>query len=845
MFSLTIASLRANKARFMLTSIAVVLGVAFMAGTLVLTDTIKQSYDNIAGNVYKSTDAVVRSTRVVQSDSTTQTRGTVDASTLAAVRATPGVGAADPEQTGIAVVLGHNGALLDDNPNRAAPIALAWSNVPELNPMKLVAGHAPVAAGDVVIDRASWQKGHFAVGETVHVVSPVGSHAYHLVGVVTYGGSDDAAGGQVLAFTPQTAATVLGTPGRYSEIRVLAAPGVSSAQVVANIRARLHDPSVEAISGAQAADDARNNVSGAFAFIQMALMMFAIVALVVGAFVIHNTFSITVAQRTKETALLRAIGAKRKQVTRSVVIESLLTGVVASAVGVVLGIAAAQGLRVVLSAFGLELPAAHTVVRSSAIAASMIVGIVVTVVAAYLPARKGAKVAPIEAMRDAAVDASGTSKWRAVSGIVLTGAGVALIASGLSAGQGGSVGLGALVVFIGVAVVSPVIARPFTAIVGAPLSALRGMAGTLARENATRNPRRTSATASALMVGVGLVAFMTVFASSARASINQNVDNAMKSQWIIESQYGMGGLSSSVAQRVAALPEVGPVTRLRFANPTVNGSVRDVTAMDPETASENIQLKVRAGDIRNLGPHTIAIQADEAAKRGVKLGDTVTMFFAETGNQRFTVRAIYGTGQPLGQYAMSIGAYDANESRHVDDVLLVSNAPGASNTAVRQAIHGALKDTPTATLRTKDEFKGSVARQINQTLNLVYVLLAMALLIALFGIANTLALSVYERTREFGLLRAVGMTRRQVRSTVRWESVLIALLGTALGTAIGVGFGWSLVRAIADSDTGINVLSIPVVQLAAIVVVAAIAAVGAAALPARRAARLDIIDAIG
>jgi len=469
----------------------------------------------------------------------------------------------------------------------------------------------------------------------------------------------------------------------------------------------------------------------------------------------------------------------------------------------------------------------------------------VTVLAAYMPARKAAKVAPIEALRDVAIDVSGTSKRRAVSGVVLTGAGVALIASGLSGGQAASVGFGALTVFIGVTVIGPVIARPFARLVGAPLRVLRGMPGTLARENAARNPRRTAATASALMVGIGLVAFMQVFAASARASLGSSVDTAMKSNWIVESQFGMGGLSPSVAQHIAKLPEVRSVTPLRFADPLVYGSAKNVTAMDPATASENIRLDLRAGDIRNLGPHTVAVQADEAAKHHVKIGDTVTMFFPETGNQHFRVVAIYGTGQPIGVYALSIPALDANVSQHVDDVILVSEAHGVSTAQARQAIEKSLHDTPTATLRTRDEFKGSIARQINQLLNLVYVLLAMALVIALFGIANTLALSVYERTREFGLLRAIGMTRSQVRSTVRWESVLIALLGTVLGTAIGLGFGWALVQALSHGTNGINTLSIPFGQLSVIVTLAAVAAIATAALPARRAARLDVITAIG
>jgi putative ABC transport system permease protein len=347
------------------------------------------------------------------------------------------------------------------------------------------------------------------------------------------------------------------------------------------------------------------------------------------------------------------------------------------------------------------------------------------------------------------------------------------------------------------------------------------------------------------MVGIGLVAFTTVFAASARASLGHSVDNAMKSEWIVESQYGMGGLSPSVAQRIAALPEVHAVTPLRFANPLVYGSAKKLTGMDPATAAETIRLDVRAGNIRNLGPHSIAVQADEATKHHVKVGDTVSVFFPETGTQRFRVTAIYGTGQPIGVYAVSIGAFDANVAPHVDDVVLVSNAPGVSMATARHAIEGTLHDTPTATLRTRDEFKGSIFHQINQLLNLIYVLLAMALVIALFGIANTLALSVYERTREFGLLRAVGMSRAQVRSTVRWESVIIALLGTMLGMTIGLGFGWALVQALSHGTNGISLLSIPFSQLAVIAVVAALAAVGAAAVPARRAARLDVIKAIG
>jgi putative ABC transport system permease protein len=431
---------------------------------------------------------------------------------------------------------------------------------------------------------------------------------------------------------------------------------------------------------------------------------------------------------------------------------------------------------------------------------------------------------------------------RTAFGIVTTVAGAGFIAMGLTGAGAGPVGLGALIVFIGIAVLGPVIAGPFARIVGAPLPRLRGPAGTLARENATRNPRRTAATASALMIGVALVAFITVFAASARTSVATSIDKAMKSQWIVDTQFGMGGLSPAVTQRIDALPETASVTGLRFVDTTVGGSAKSVSAFDPAKVEANINLAVKAGDDTKLGVHDIAVQADEAKKHNIQLGDAVNMKFAETGMQHFNVAAIYGTKDPMGPYAISIEAFDANVAAHVDNVVLVTNAKGVSMSEARHAINGVLKAYPTATLRTKDEFKGSIANQIDQILNLVYVLLAMALVIALFGIANTLALSVFERTREFGLLRAVGMSRKQVRSTVRWESVLIALLGTTTGTAIGLGFGWALVKA--SGGNGIAQLSIPVGELSVIVALAALAAVVAAALPARRASRLDVLQAI-
>ena len=843
MSSLTVKSIGANKARFFLTSIAIILGVAFMAGTLVLTDTIKKSYDDVATTVYEHTDAVVRSDRHIQGNNdATEVRGTVDASLVDVVRSTDGVAYAEGRVTGSAVVVDHDGTLVDSSPNRAIPIALGWQHSPDFNPMTVVAGHAPRAADEVVIDRATQRAGHFSVGDEVRVLGPSGAASYRLAGVVTYAGSDDALGASVVAFTPETAASVFGTPGRYSSIEVVAQPGVSQPQLAENLRAAVTDDSIEVMTGTDAIADARAAAGTQLEFMNMFLLMFAIVALVVGSFVIYNTFSITVAQRTRETALLRAIGAKRVQVKRSVRLEALGTGVFASAVGVVVGIGMAQGLRWALEAFGVRLPSASTVVQPSTIVISMVLGVVVTVFAASNPARKAAKVKPIEALRDAGTDGDRNSGRRSVFGTLVVVGGAAMLIQGLGNAAVGLVGLGALTVFVGVAMLGPALARPFVRLFGWPVAKSRGMAGVLARQNAARNPRRTSATASALMIGLGLVVLITVLASSTRASIEHTVDTAMKGDYIVRTQWGMGGVNPDVARRIDALPETNGVTSLRYASVETDGATKALTAFDPDAIERTVFTNVRSGSMQQIGLHDVAVQQTEAKRRGIGVGDTVTLTFPETGPQAMQVVSVYETKEPLGAYSISTAAFDANTTAHVDDDVIVSVTPGVSMSEARHAIDKVLADYPTTELLTADEFKYSVAAEINQTLNLVYVLLAMALVIAFFGIANTLALSVVERTREFGVLRAVGMYRSQVRSTVRWEAVLVAMLGATLGTAIGIGFGWALVKALGDQ--GIDRFTVPAGQLAVIMVLAAVAAVATAVIPARRASKLDILEAI-
>ena len=842
MFTLTLKSIRANPKRFLLTGVAVVLGVAFMAGTFVLTDTIERSYDDIAVDVYDGTDAVVRSARSTEASGPggPTSRGTVDVATLDDVRAVTGVATAEPQVVGAAVVVGRDGELLDSNPNRAAPLAVAWQTSTALNPLELVAGGAPGADG-VVLDRASAEAGDFGVGDAVTVLGPTGPRRLRVSGIATYGGADDAAGAQVVAMAPATAAAVLGTGDRYAAIQVVAEPGTSEVDLQRRLTSALGQRDVEVLTAAEAADEA-GDASGAVPFVSVFLLVFALTALVVGAVVIYNTFSITVAQRTRETALLRAIGARRRQVLRAVRFEAFLTGVAASAVGVAAGVGMAKGLRLVLEAFGMDLPSGSTVVAPRSIVVSMVVGTVVTVVAAWVPARRAAKVAPIEALRESAVGGAATSGRRVVVGTLTIAGSALLLAQGLAGAGVGAVGLGAFGTFFGVALLGPVIAGRFAGIVGAPLPRLRGTAGALARQNAMRNPRRTAATASALMIGIGLVAFITVFAASAKASMATSVDTAMRSDFIVTTQFGMGGLSPDVARRIDELPETGAVTALRYFDTQVAGAAASASAVDPQRVEASVELDVREGRITDLGTTGVAVRREVAEERGLGVGDSVTLHFAETGEQRFAVVAVYGTKEPLGDYVVSHQTFDANMAVHVDNDIVVSSADGVADVDTRQAVDAVLADYPTAELMTEEEFTSSMAGAIDQILNLVYVLLAMALLIALFGIANTLALSVLERTREIGVLRAIGMSRSEVRSMVRWESVLIALLGTSLGTVIGLGFAWALATAL--EDEGFNTFAVPTGQLAAIVTLAASAAVVAAARPARQAANLDILAAV-
>jgi putative ABC transport system permease protein len=847
MWKVTFKGILAKKVRFLLTGVAVMLGVAFISGTFVLTATISNTFDNLFSDIYAHTDAVVRAPETFKSNFGGG-RGRISAEALPVVRSADGVAQAAGTVQGLAVIVDKDGKALGSNGRGAPTFGFAYNPVKDLSALTLVEGTAPRTPNQIVIDKNSADTAGYKPGDTVPVVTKEGRADYELTGVVKFGTSNSLLGATIVAFTPATASRVLGEPGMLDAIDVKADSGVSQDQVVRSIRAALADDpatatqSIEVISGTKITEESQSNLKDNLSFFNTFLLVFGVVALLVGSFIIFNTFSIIVAQRGRELALLRAIGAGQRQVVGSVLFEAVLVGIIASFVGFVAGIGLAIGLKALLAGLGINIPAGAIVIPTSAVIWSVATGMIVTVVAALSPALRASRIPPIAAMRDVSVDRSATSRIRIAFGLVITLIGALLLGSGLFGSAGLIyVGLGAAIVFLGVAVLGPVIASPLSAVIGLPIRKFKGITGSIARENAMRNPKRTSATAAALMIGVGLVGLITIFGASARTSVNAAIDRSMKADYVVSSGgFGQGTIPQAAQDELAAVPNVDLVSGVQQTQAEIDGSVTQLFAADPTKIDSLFDLQASKGSLADLSADGIAVLESTANDKNLQLGSRVKVLFPSTGEQTFTVDAIY-TQSGFANWVVSSEAYKANVPDAFDFQIYIKTTDGVTpqNTA---ALKKVLSQYPGPKLQTRDEYKASQAAQINQLLNLVYVLLFFAIIIALFGIANTLGLSIIERRHELGLLRAVGMSRRQLRSSVRWEAVIISLLGTFLGLVIGVAFAWAMVHALADQ--GIDKFSLAPVQLVVIVVLAALFGVLAAAWPARRAAKLDVLSSI-
>lgn len=850
MRTVTLKGLWAYKRRLLGTLLAVFLGIAFLSGTLVLGDTMRATFDDLFTEANAGTDVVVRRASELGTDpgeADTQ-RGLIDESLAGTLRAVDGVAAVEPYVEGYGQIVTADGTRLGGN--GPPTLAANWVDEPELNPYRLADGRAPRTAGEVVIDRGAAQDGDLEVGDRATVLTPEPVDV-EVVGIATFGSADSLGRVTFTAFTLDEAQQLLlGEADRVSSLPVRGAAGVAQEELARRVERVLPDD-VEAITGVELTDETTNDINEQFLdLFTTFLVIFAAIALLVATFSIFNTFSILVAQRTRESALLRAVGATRSQVLASVVIESLLVGVVASVVGLVGGFGVAGLLKALLDTFGFSVPAGGLVLERSTVVISLVVGVAVTLVAGIAPAVRASRVAPLAALRDVAIDRAHASTRRVVGGLVLTGVGVVVVLSAVIGG-GGSVlaraGLGALLTIVGVVVFGPVVARPASAILGAPVARLRGITGALARENAMRNPRRTAGTAAALTVGVAVVTMFTVFAASLKASIDDSVSRSFTGDLVITSgQFGGGGLSPQLASDLDALTEVDTATGLGTGRARIGSGTETVTVVEPGALGDVLDLEVQRGAIDGLGDRDIAVSDAVADDEGWDPGTTVPVTFSDGTTTRFTVAVVFDANEIVGDYLLPRAAWAPHAIQDLDTTVLVSLAEGVGVGTARAAVDEVVDAFQAPDALDRDEYVDSVAGNVDTMLSIVYALLALAILIALMGIANTLALSMYERTRELGLLRAVGQTRRQLRSMVRWESVIIAVFGTIGGVGLGVFLGWALVEASSagSGDMLAARFAAPVTQLVVVLVVGAVAGVLAGLRPARRAARLPVLQAI-
>jgi putative ABC transport system permease protein len=853
MLRATIRSLIAHKVRLILTAISVIVGVSFVAGTFVLTDTVKGTFGDLFGEINAGIDLHVRSTTAFGDANGGEPLSGEVRDVVAAV---PGVVSAE------GIIIGFPAQVLDKNgdaiSNGGAP-ALGWSTYddPLLSPFSYETGQAPVGDAEVAVDAATADDAGFVIGDPVKIVTPGGPFVYTITALVGFGEVDSLAGATVAVFDKPVAQRLFDREGRYDAVEVRVDDTANVLAVQAAVQQRLDavgaEPGAfEAVTGEQNAQDQQDGLNEAVDAINRFLLMFGYVALFVSTYNIINTFSIIVTQRTRELALLRALGASGRQVVWSVLLEALIVGTLASLGGLALGFGIAALIKSVLASGGLEAPPGALILQPRTVIVALASGIVTTVLAAVAPSIRAARVAPIAAIRDAQPPTTGGSVRRTAVGVGLFVVGLVMLIGVMTdhgpsneiVGAGG--GAGAL--FIGVSLVATLLARPAARAIGAGIARFRGVPGRLARENSMRTPRRTSSTASALMIGLTLVTLVLVLAASVTTTVSRVVDESFGSDLTISNEQFVP-FSPSLYDTLSELPEVGQVGRFRFGQARVGGPDGDDTGIDGIDTSA-IDTLYRMGiddfDAAAFEAGGLLVSEREATERALRVGDRVTLTFPATGTRELPVIAIYTARNFSSTYVISSPTFEANfpsSASLADSLLMLRAAPGIGVDRLRAAVAPIVeRDYPNVTVKNQAELKAERKEQIQQFLFIFFAMLAFSILIASIGVTNTLALSVFERTRELGLLRAIGMARRQIRSMVRWEAVIIAIFGGLLGLVLGVFLGFVMAGIFDSLGFALDVV-VPV-SLVWVIVVAFVLGLLAAAFPARRAARLDILHAI-
>jgi putative ABC transport system permease protein len=839
MLRATFRSLAARKLRLLLTATAIVLGVTFATGTLVLTDTSTRLFDDQFSRSTAGVDVVVRDAAAFGAAMGVEVdRDPVADQTVDRIRRTEGVAGAEGVVRGSALLVVGGQPVIPGG----VSAGLSWSPAP-YNPFELRTGREPTVTGEVVIDQATADAHDVAAGDRIEVSFVDGLRTFTVVGVAGFGDAPGIPNTTVALFAPSVAQQLYGVDGGWSEVQV-----VADAVPVDELRERLIEVLGDGFEIAASSDTAAASAAAAqeqLVYLKVMLLALAVTALVVGAFMIANTFAIVVAQRTREFATLRALGASSRQLLGSVLTEATVLGAAASAAGVALGVAAANGLRTLAGVFGVVIPDGPLTVAPRTLSLGMFVGLLVTVLSALLPARRAARIAPVVAMRDGDASPRPLSRRRIVTGSVLLGVGLVVLAVAATTGAVALVGPGGLVTLVGTIVLAPVFAGRVAASIGrVPFG---GLVTRLARTNLRRAKRRTAATSTALALGLAVVTFMTVVAGSAKAATAAGVEEVIRAELIVQSARGemLGGLSPHVYHHASEVPGVAAASRLRFGHWQHDGATKALTAVDAETFGQVADLTMLAGDVSGLDDGGIILADNVAAQHQVGVGDQLPMRFSNSGDEQLEVVGIFdgdATWAVSTGYLISLDTFSTHFAEDVDATVFLKLADGADLDTVRADVEQALEEFPTAAVHDQAEATAARTKMLDSMLGLVTVLLLLAVLIALLGITNALALSIVERTREVGLLRAVGMSRTQIRWMVRHEAALTATVGALTGMSLGILLAAATVRALAGAY--VIPLTVPFAQLAAYLAIATVGGVLAGMVPGRRAARMDVLDAI-
>ncbi len=845
MFRLALRNVTARFGRIVLTALAIIISTAFLSGTFIFRDTLEGSFNALFAKSYEKVDAYVQSANSVETAFGFERRDRVDYSALAIAAAVPGVSDAQALVDDDAVVIAKNGKPIERTSRATSGGTL---NSGDLSVWKVVRGRAPTADNEVVLDNQTAADGKYDIGDSVKVNSEGGSRSFTLVGVAQYNDISTPGDATWALFDTTTAMNFVAKPGFIDAVLIRGDGSVTDTELAARVQAALDTAQgtevSQVLTSKQIIEQSQTQLEKGLGLFTIFLSIFSLIALAVGCFVIYNVFSITAAQRRQENALLRAIGASRRQVTRVMLVEAIVIGIIGSLAGLIAGAGLAVGIQKVLDAVGFGVPARTLEITTTTVLITMFAGIATTLIAAIVPAVAAGRVAPVAAMSESAFEHTRSNRTRSIAATAFIVVGIAAIVAELAGGDSILLGVAVVAVFVGVLLFGPVMANPIARVLGAPVQRFRGITGTMSRGNVQRNPRRTARTAAPVLIGVALVTGASVFAASIKQQLRDTIGEQFRGDYVINSTNG-GSLSFSqnFIDTLNTLPQVGDATGLGFAPLQDAASLKGVfaTTVNPATAQGLLDYKFVQGSFLSLTKDGILVSSGEASRKHLVVGSTVDL---RVGGKKvtLTVDGIYASSDLAQARVVHRDLLDGTSLSNQAGFVFMTRAANVSDASFRTAVDAAIKSYGIGTLQDRNQFIDGRSDIIDRSLSFIYGLLALSVIIAVFGIVLTMLLAVYERRREIGLLRAVGMTRSQVRTTVRWESVLTSMYGAIVGVGLGLVLGYIVIVALRDK--GLSTYSVPTTAIAVIVVTAFVVGVLAAVVPAWRATKLDILTAI-